>query len=133
MKDASKLKDMRLYAIFELYDLHTDFFRRALEGISDDDAHNRLGTKANHIAWIAGSTVESRFVGARNVGLDMHQQADDLFKDFKGIQDDVRYPPLSQFLADWDKVSAALREKTFDVDAAWLDERKNMGGWEASN
>ena len=98
MKDASKLKDMRLYAIFDLYDLHTDFFRRALEGISDEDAHKRLGTKANHIAWIAGSVVESRFVGARNVGLDLHQQADELFKDFKGIQDDVKYPPLSQYL-----------------------------------
>lgn len=133
MKDSSKLKDMRLFAIFELYDLQTDFFRRALDGISDDDAHNRLGTKANHVAWIAGSLVESRFVGARNVGLDLRQQADELFKDFKGIQDDVRYPPLSQYLADWDKVSPALREKTLDVDAAWLDERKNMGGWEASN
>ena len=133
MKDASKLKDMRLYAIFDLYDLHTDFFRRALEGISDDDAHKRLDTKANHVAWIAGSVVESRFVGARNVGLDLRQEADELFKDFKGIQDDVRYPPLSQYLADWDRISPLLREKTLEVDAAWLDERKNMGGWEASN
>ena len=133
MKDAAKLKDMRLYAIFELYDLHTDFFRRALEGISDEDAHNRLGTKANHVAWITGSIVESRFVGARGLGLDMQQGAHDLFSDFKGIQDDARYPPLSQYLADWDRVSPALREKTLEVDAAWLDERKDMGGWEASN
>src|SRR5690606_22429298 len=116
---------MRLYAIFELYDLHTDFFRRALEGISDEDAHNRLGTKANHVAWIAGSVVESRFVGARAMGLDMKQGAHDLFSDFKGIQDDVRYPPISQYLADWDRVSPVLREKTIELDAAWLDERKN--------
>jgi hypothetical protein len=133
MKDASQLKDIRLYAIFDLYDLHTDYFRRVLEGISDDDAHNRLGTKANHVAWLAGSLVEDRFVGARNVGLDMRQQADELFKDFKGIQDDVRYPSLSQYLADWDKVSPLLREKTLAVDEAWLDQRKDMGGWQASN
>jgi hypothetical protein len=133
MKDASKLRDMRLYAIFELYDMHTDFFRRAIEGVSDEDAHNRLGTKANHIAWIAGSIVESRFVGARNLGLDLKQEGHDLFSDFKGIQDEARYPSLSQYLADWDRVSPLLREKTFEVDAAWLDERKNMGGWEASN
>jgi len=133
MKDASTLKDMRLYAIFDLYDMHTDFFRRALDGISDDDAHNRLGTKANHVAWIAGSVVESRFVGARELGLDLKQGAHELFSDFKGIQDGVRYPPLSQYLADWEKVSPALREKTLEVDAAWLDERKNMEGWEASN
>lgn len=129
----AQLKDARLLAIFALYDLQTDYFRKALEGISDEDAHNRLGTKANHVAWIAGSTVEMRFVAARNLGVDMHQQADELFKDFKGIQDGVTYPPLSQFLADWDKISPVVREKTLEVDTAWLDTRKDMGGWEASN
>lgn len=126
-------KDARLLAIFDLYDLQTGYFRKALEGISDEDAHNRLGTKANHVAWIAGSTVEMRFVAARNLGVDIHQQADELFKDFKGIQDDVKYPPLSQFLADWDRISPIVREKTLEVDSAWLDTRKDMGGWEASN
>lgn len=126
-------KDSRLSGIFALYDLHTDFFRRAIDGISDEAAHNRLGTKANHVAWIAGSLVESRFAGARNLGVDIYQEANELFKDFKGIQDDVKYPPLAQFLAAWNKVSPILREKTVDADAAWLDERKNMGGWEASN
>ncbi len=131
--DASTPKDMRLYAIFALYDLHTDYFRKAIEGISDEDAHNRLDTKANHVAWIAGSTVEMRFVAARNLGVDMHQRADELFKDFKGIQDDVKYPPMAQFLADWDRISPIVREKTLEVDTAWLDTRKDMGGWEASN
>lgn len=133
MKDAARLKDLRLYAIFDLYDLHTDFFGRALEGISDEDAHKRLDTPANHIAWIAGSLVESRFMGARNLGLDMQQEAHELFKDFKGIGEGVTYPPLKQYLTDWERVSPALRAKTLEVDAAWLDERKNMGGWEASN
>ena len=133
MKDAAQLKDMRLYGIFELYDLHTDFFRRALEGISDEDAHKRLDTQANHIAWIAGSVVESRFMAARLLGLDIHHGAEDFFKDFQGLQDGVIYPSLAQYLADWDRVSPALRAKTLEVDTAWLDERKNMGGWEASN
>lgn len=133
MKDASQLKDMRLYAIFDLYDLHTDYFRRALDGISDEDAHNRLETKANHVAWIAGSTVEMRYVAARNLGLDVHQQADELFKDFKGIQNDAQYPSLKQFLEDWDRISPLVREKTLGKDAVWLDEEKDMGGWKATN
>ncbi len=133
MKDAAGLKDMRLYAIFDLYDLHTDYFRRALEGISAEDAHRRLDTAANHIAWIAGSTVEARFMGARNLGLDMQQEAHELFKDFKGIAEGVAYPSLEQYRAEWDRVSPALRAKTLEVDAAWLDERKDIGGWEASN
>jgi hypothetical protein len=133
MKDASQLKDMRLYAIFDLYDLHTDYFRRALDGISDKDAHNRLGTKANHVAWIAGSIVESRFEGARNVGVDIKSTSHEFFKDFQGIKDDVTYPPIAQYLRDWEKVTPILREKTLEKDAAWLDEIKDMGGWKASN
>src|SRR5436190_13976687 len=101
MKDASKLKDNRLIAIFDLYDLQTDFFRRAIDGISDEDAHKRLDTKANHIAWIAGSTVESRFEGARNVGVDIQSQSHELFKNHQGIQEGVTYPSLKQYLADW--------------------------------
>jgi hypothetical protein len=126
-------KDARLVGIFALYDLHTDLFPRALEGISDEDAHQRLGTAANHVAWIAGSTVEMRFVAARNFGLDVHQQADELFKDFKGIQDGVQYPPLRHYLDDWSRISPLVREKTLEVDTAWLDEEKDMGGWKASN
>jgi hypothetical protein len=133
MKDAASLKDMRLYAVFDLYDLHTDFLRRALEGISDEDAHKRLDTQANHIAWIAGSIVESRFVGARNLGLDIQAGAHDLFKDFQGIKEGVTYPSLHDYLADWERVSPALRSKTMEVDAAWLDEQKDWGGWKASN
>ena len=33
-----------------LYDMQTKFFLSILEGISDTDAHERLNTRANHIA-----------------------------------------------------------------------------------
>ena len=133
MKDASMLKDARLFAIFALYDLHTDFFRKALDGISNDDAHNRLGTKANHGAWIAGSIVESRFEGCRNVGVDIQSSSHEFFKDHQGIQDQVTYPPIVQYLRDWDKVTPILREKTLEKDTEWLDECKDMGRWKATN
>jgi hypothetical protein len=126
-------KDARLIGILELYDLHTDLFPRALEGISDDDAHQRLGTAANHVAWLAGSIVESRYVAARKMGLDVQQQAHELFSDFKGIQADLKYPPLQQYLEDWNRISPLLRGKTLDADTGWLNEEKDMGDWKASN
>ena len=131
--EATTPKDNRMLAIFDLYDLHTGLFAKAIDGISDEDAHNRLGTKANHVAWLAGSLVESRCEGARNVGLDMTQTAHELFKDHQGIKDGVTYPPLAQFLKDWNTVSPLLRAKSLELDTAWLDTRINMEGWEASN
>ncbi len=133
MKDASLLKDSRLIAIFDLYDLQTDLFRKAIDGISDEDAHKRLDTKANHIAWIAGSIVESRFEGVRNLGGDIQSSSHELFKNHQGIQEGVTYPSLKQYLADWDRISPILREKTLAVDSEWLDKRFKMDGWEASN
>ena len=131
--DATNLKDSRMFAIFVLYDMYTDFFRKAIEGISDEDAHNRLGTKANHVAWLAGSLVESRYEGASHLGLDMQQGAHELFKNHQGIQDDTTYPPLAQFRKDWDTISPVLRDKMMEQDTAWLDTRQNMEGWETSN
>ena len=131
--EAINPRDSRMSSIFALYDLHTGFFSKAIDGISDEDAQNRLGTKANHVAWLAGSLVESRYEGARNLGLDVQQTAHELFKNHQGIQDNVTYPPLAQFLKDWETISPLLRAKTLEVDAAWLDERRNMDGWDASN
>jgi hypothetical protein len=84
------LKSSKLHAIISLYDMQTKYFRNVLDEISDDDTHNRLDTKANHIAWLAGSLVEQRYELARELGLDQYQTSSELFKDNKGIQDGVK-------------------------------------------
>src|SRR5690349_7762866 len=119
--EAIQVADGRMTGIVSLYDLHTGYLERAIDGIDDDDAHNRLGTKANHVAWIVGSLVESRFEGARNLGVDIKQQAHELFKDHQGIKDEVTYPPLRQFLEDWKYVSPILRERSMELTAERLD------------
>ena len=121
MKDASKLRDMRLYAIFDLYDLHTDFFRRAIEGISDEDAHKRLGTQANHIAWIAGSLVQERYELARLIGsTHLKQTSHDLFSNHKGIQDGATYPSLDEYRKDWEEISPVLRQALAELSEEQL-------------
>jgi hypothetical protein len=122
--------DSRMYGILALYDMHTSFLKNAIDGLDDDDAHNRLGTKANHVAWLAGSLVESRFEGVRNLGMDMKQEAHELFKDHQGIQDDVKYPSLAQYLVDWERVGPVLRELSVKLSAAELDKPFNMPGME---
>lgn len=50
----TKPKSSRMYPFLVLYDMHTKFFINSIVDIKDEDAHNRLGTKANHAGWIAG-------------------------------------------------------------------------------
>lgn len=126
---ASELKDSRLYGFVILYDMQTDFFLRAFEGISDTDAHNRLDTKANHVAWLAGSLVQQRYDEASILtGQDLKQTADALFKDNQGIKDGVTYPSLEQYKKEWNKVSVLLREAFVNATTEKLDSTIEIPG-----
>lgn len=116
-----KTKSTRMHSIIKLYDMHTQFFSNVIAGIKDEDALNRLNTKANHVAWLAGSLVQERFELAKLYGSELKQKADELFKDYKGIQDSVTYPPLAEFKKDWDVISPILRESFLTTDDAKLD------------
>lgn len=123
-----KTASTRMQSLITLFDMHTDFFGKAIDGILDENAQNRLNTKANHVAWITGSLVQERFELAKNFGIAETQAADELFKNHKGIQDGVKYPSLSEFKKDWDKISPRLREKLVNVTDEKLDEIFEMPG-----
>lgn len=111
----------RMYSLLVLYDMHTNFFHAAIDGIADKDAQNRLQTKANHIAWITGSLVQERYELAKYLGVEMNPSANELFKDHKGIQEDVIYPVLADFKKDWKTISPLLKEALLKVTDEKLD------------
>ena len=122
----TKTASNRMISLIVLYDMQTTYFLNALEGISDKDAHNRLNTKANHIAWLTGSLVQQRFEIANRFGVEDKQAADELFKDNKGIQDGIVYPSLENFKKDWQKISPVLRDALLTVSDKKLDESFEM-------
>ena len=117
-----KPKSSRLYSLVVLYDMHSTYFINALAGISDDVAHERLNTKANHIAWLAGSLVQERYELANIFGLALKSEADDLFAVHKGIQDLEKYPALAEFEKDWKKITPLLRDQLLNASDEKLDE-----------
>lgn len=128
----TQAKSPWLSPLVDLFDLHTTFFLRAIEGISDKDAHNRLDTKANHVAWLAGSLVQQRFELARDLSNDRDsfsekQQAHELFSDNKGIIDSAVYPSLSQFERDWQRITPIFRDGLMNADEAKLRISFDMG------
>jgi len=121
--ETKQLAENRLEAAVMNFDMQTGFFINALEGITDSDAHNRLGTKANHVAWLAGSLVQQRFELANilNNNEEMKQQADDLFRDNQGLKEDVTYPPLEQYKSDWEEISPIMQRLLRNADAQTLE------------
>lgn len=126
--EAINLKDNRMYSLIILYDMHTTFFTSVLDGISDKDAHSRLNTKANHIAWLTGSLVQQRFEIANQLGIAQKQNAHDFFKDNKGIQDGITYPSLTEFKKDWETITPLLRNAFVNIPAEKLDSPFDMPG-----
>ncbi|PWS28628.1 hypothetical protein DHW03_01895 [Pedobacter yonginense] len=124
----TKPKSSRLYGILVLFDMHSDFLIRALDGIQEEDAQKRLDTKANHIAWITGSVVQGRYFLAQSFGIALSSVTDQLFSNNKGIVDDARYPSLSQLKEDWQKITPLLKEALIQATDEKLDEAFEMPG-----
>ncbi len=123
----------RMYALIVLFDMHTDYFHRVLDKIDDKDRHNRLNTKANHMAWLTGSLVEERFEMAALFGKKQQQKAHELFSNHKGIQDNATYPSLNSFIADWDHISSPLRKILSELTEEQLDKPFSMEGFTMSH
>jgi hypothetical protein len=120
----------RMYGFIVLYEMQTDFLVRALDGIDQKDAQKRLDTKANHIAWITGSVVHSRYFLAKSFGIDLPSITDELFADNKGIVDDATYPLLEDFIKDWNEISPKLQEALTQATDEKLEEKLNIPGME---
>lgn len=119
----------RMIGLLAMYDLQTPFLNSVLDGIADKDAHSRLDTKANHIAWLAGSLVEQRFEMAELFGAgEQKQAAHELFKENKGIQADVTYPSLESYKKDWAHISPICRAALVKVTDEKLDSIFEMPG-----
>ena len=133
------VKSNKMYALIVLYDMHTKFFASVLDGISEKDTHNRLNTKANHIAWLTGSLVHERFELVRAFGKTQdngnmeNQKSKELFKDHKGIQDNVNYPTLAEFKKDWETISPVLRKVLVNAGDEQLDSLFEMPGMVMTN
>jgi len=104
-----KSNKIALEAFIRLYDFHTKLFHNVLVDISEEDAINRLGTKANHIAWLAGSLVYERYAIVNAVGGQIDYTPNELFVNHKGIQEGATYPSLQQYKNEWELLSPVLK------------------------
>ncbi len=124
----TKTASTRTEGLIALFDLQTLYFERALDGIPEDAMHNRLNTKANHMAWLAGALVAQRYNMASEIRPDLKQTKSELFENFQGIQDDAKYPTNAEYLKDWKTISPFAREGVAKMDDKKLDSDFDMGG-----
>jgi len=123
-----KTPSTRIQGLLDLFDMQTTFFAKAIEGISEENMHNRLNTEANHMAWLTGSLVQQRLMMTKEVNPGLTQSGEPLFENNKGIQEGAKYPTNEEYLKDWEKISPIARQALTDLDDEKLDSEIDMGG-----
>lgn len=119
--EAVTLKKSPVEVLTGLYDFHTKLFYNVTVNISDKDANNRLGTQANHIAWIAGSLVQGRYALANAIGIESRQTSHKLFENNKGILSGITYPSLEEYKKDWEYISPLLKDALVNLSEEQLN------------
>jgi uncharacterized damage-inducible protein DinB len=97
-------------------DLDTRLFVNCLDGMSEQQALERPGASANHVAFLAAHLVEARYFIARALGLQAHSPFKEILEGAKGIDDIEAFPSLDAIRAAWSGVSGRLSERLESLD-----------------
>ncbi len=99
--------------------LHSRLFKNVIADIRKEDQIRRVNQNVNHMAWLAGSFVSTRYFMLDQLGVSLPEPFPDLFEGNKAIQSDLEYPELIEQHKHLDLVSGKLINA---IENASLDE-----------
>ena len=106
-----------LLPVIETFKLQTRLFLNVTKDITDEHAKTPIAGSPNHIAWITGHIVSSRFGLGFLLGMTEKEPFPELFERQKGIQN-TSYPSMDQLTEGWeahaDKFISFLENLTED-------------------
>ncbi|WP_353185703.1 DinB family protein [Parapedobacter lycopersici] len=115
-------RSAQLNMIIPAYRMHTQIFMNALDGISEEDALKRIEGRTNHVAWMAGNFVNTRYGLAGVLGINEKDPFDDLFFQGKALDTQVTYPTLSELKANFHKISPVVYDALLKITDTRLKE-----------
>jgi len=93
------------------YELQNRLFNNVVNGIKNEDAAQPMNENTNHVAWLIGHIVSTRYMIANLLGLNLKEPYPELFENGKGLQKDAVYPNISDLTEHWTFISSKLIEK----------------------
>ncbi len=88
--------------------MNTRLFTSTLEGISEEQARERITGHVNPVIWIASHTVWARYNTLMFLGKPAENPYNGLFENFKAYDPSLDYTSLAEIKAQWNKVSPLL-------------------------
>ena len=93
-----------------IFNLNDRLFHNALEGVTQEQADERISGHNNPPTWIAAHTVSTRYLALMVLGRPAQDPYQDLFENFKGYDPALKYPQVDNIKAEWDKVTSLLKQ-----------------------
>ncbi len=100
-----------LLAVIEAFKLQTRLFRNVIKDITDEHAQAHFAGSPNHIAWITGHLVSTRYMMASVLGLTEKEPYPQLFASGKGIVEDASYPSLDKLAKGWEELAEKIMDR----------------------
>jgi hypothetical protein len=99
-----------------IFNLNSRLFPNALNGISEEQAKERLSDHNNPVSWIAAHTVWARYNACAMLGKPaLKNPYGDKFENFKPFDPSVNYGTLAESKEEWLKATGLLQKALAEV------------------
>lgn len=112
--------DPRVAPLAAIFQLNTDLLLNALEGLSDDEARERLAAGGNSVTFVAAHLTDSRHFLAARLGHPLDNPLSRYLADAKGFDDIREWPALEEVRQAWRSIGPHLHSALDAVGEAEL-------------
>lgn len=98
-----------------MMNMNSRLFINACEGVTDEQAKERISDHNNPFIWLATHTAWARFNNCGMLGKPAKNPFDGKFENFKPYDPNDNYPTLAEVKAEWNKATELLKEALASV------------------
>lgn len=117
----------KLDVIIPAYRMHSQNFKNALDGVSEEAALKRIDNNTNHVVWMTGNLVNCRYWIGNLLGVADKDTYEDLFKEGRALDESLDYPTLEALKKSFTKISPIVYQKLVTATDEQLDKAFSFG------
>lgn len=95
----------KLEIIIPAYRMHSQSFKNALEGITEEKGLKRIDDNTNHVVWMTGNFVGCRYWIGNLLGITDKDPYEDFFKEGRALDENLNYPTLEELKKNFETIS----------------------------
>ena len=120
MANSTNIITGSIYQSELIFNMNERLFLNALDGVTDNQAKDRISENNNPLIWIATHTVWARYNMLTFLGKPAKNPFEGMFEGFRPYDKNDKYQTLDALKAEWKKASILLRDAIHAVSEEYL-------------